>query len=65
MIDDGTLAGRICGAQMRLNIKEAKCWSYQIRISERCYLGHIAHGESVIEEPESPDDDVSTNYGCW
>lgn len=49
----GTSMAHWCGAQMQLVIKAPKLWSYQERVSERCWLGHIAHGQAVI--PESSD----------
>ena len=52
MIEDGSLAGRICGAQMRLEFKEPKVWSYQERVIERCWAGHPAHAQAVVPEPE-------------
>ena len=41
-----------CGAPMLLTIKEPQFWSYQIRVSERCMLNHLAHGQAVVEPPE-------------
>lgn len=54
----------VCGAPMQLVIKEPKCWSYQERISERCAMGHIAHAQAVVSEPESwPVDEGPQD--CW
>jgi len=39
-----------CAAPMRLEIKEPRLWSYQIRVSERCSLGHISHGQGVLDD---------------
>jgi len=41
--------GAPCGVAMRLEIKTPKVWSYQERISERCLVGHISHGQGVLD----------------